>query len=58
MINMDINAVATKIQSSLEVVLEALEKHGGSLNKFMIDDKGATLVAIFGVESHKNDAEQ
>ena len=34
--------------------------HEGSLNKFLMDDKGSTLIVVFGLPpmSHQNDAER
>lgn len=38
-------------------VQDAVYKHEGSLNKFLVDDKGSTLVAVFGLPplAHQDD---
>eukprot|EP00736_Rhodelphis_marinus_P007030 Rmarinus@m.8305 len=45
-------------QKALRVVQEALYFYEGSLNKFLMDDKGSTVVASFGIPpcAHEDDA--
>jgi len=45
------------LNDALQVVQTAVYKYEGALNKFLIDDKGAIVVVIFGLPpfSHEND---
>jgi class 3 adenylate cyclase len=47
-----------KIQDAIRSVQESVYKLQGSLNKFMFDDKGSTLLAVFGLPplAHINDS--
>ena len=49
-----------KLQAVLARVQAAIYRHEGSLNKFLVDDKGATLLAVFGLAplAHENDPER
>eukprot|EP00457_Paulinella_chromatophora_P000274 gb/GEZN01000274.1/.p1 GENE.gb/GEZN01000274.1/~~gb/GEZN01000274.1/.p1 ORF type:complete len:1599 (+),score=219.44 gb/GEZN01000274.1/:94-4890(+) len=46
------------VQQVLKAVQSAVYKFEGSLNKFLMDDKGSTLLAAFGLPplAHENDA--
>jgi hypothetical protein len=46
------------VQRILEAVQLAVYKFEGSLNKFLMDDKGSTLIAVFGLPplAHEDDA--
>ena len=48
----------TKIQKVLSIVQKQIHKMHGSLNKLMMDDKGCTLVCLWGLSplSHFDDA--
>merc|ERR1712129_288871 len=39
---------------------EIIYKYQGSLNKFLVDDKGSTVMAVFGLPpvAHRNDPER
>lgn len=41
----------------LVAVQDAVYKYEGSINKFLMDDKGSTLIAVFGLPplAHTND---
>jgi len=47
-----------RINAVLRAVQEAVYKYEGSLNKFLMDDKGSTLIAVFGLPplAHQDDA--
>ncbi|CAE7935410.1 Adcy10, partial [Symbiodinium sp. KB8] len=53
-------AEVDKLQAVLARVQAAIYRHEGSLNKFLVDDKGATLLAVFGLAplAHENDPER
>ena len=46
------------LQDSFAKVQEAVMDYEGSVNKFLIDDKGSTVIVVFGLPpiSHENDA--
>lgn len=46
------------VQTILEVVQQAVYRFEGSLNKFLMDDKGSTLLAVFGLPplAHEDDS--
>ena len=60
----DMNEVATNkeyisvIHEVLSAVQTAVYKYEGSLNKFLMDDKGSTLIAVFGLPplAHEDDS--
>lgn len=47
-----------RINTVLRAVQEAVYKYEGSLNKFLMDDKGSTLIAVFGLPplAHQDDS--
>lgn len=47
-----------RAHSVLVAVQQAVYKYEGSINKFLMDDKGSTLIAVFGLPplAHNNDA--
>lgn len=47
-----------RVHSMLRAVQQAVYKYEGSLNKFLMDDKGSTLVAVFGLPpiAHEDDS--
>eukprot|EP00468_Gymnochlora_sp_CCMP2014_P001612 CAMPEP_0167741370 /NCGR_PEP_ID=MMETSP0110_2-20121227/821_1 /TAXON_ID=629695 /ORGANISM="Gymnochlora sp., Strain CCMP2014" /LENGTH=603 /DNA_ID=CAMNT_0007625419 /DNA_START=120 /DNA_END=1927 /DNA_ORIENTATION=+ len=49
-----------KIHDIIMAVQKAVYKYEGSLNKFLMDDKGSTLIAVFGLPplAHENDPER
>lgn len=46
------------IQAVIETVQKSVYMHEGSLNKLLMDDKGSTLIVVFGLPpmSHQDDA--
>lgn len=46
------------VQTILEVVQQSVYRFEGSLNKFLMDDKGSTLLAVFGLPplAHEDDS--
>lgn len=46
------------VQTILEVVQQSVYRYEGSLNKFLMDDKGSTLLAVFGLPplAHEDDS--
>lgn len=46
-----------KVQRVLSVVQYSINRYEGSLNKFLMDDKGSTLIAVFGLPplAHEDD---
>ena len=60
----DMNEIATNpqyihvVHDVLQAVQTAVYKYEGSLNKFLMDDKGSTLVAVFGLPplAHEDDS--
>ena len=46
------------VHDVLQAVQTAVYKYEGSLNKFLMDDKGSTLVAVFGLPplAHEDDS--
>lgn len=38
-----------RIQKVIETVQKCVYFHEGSLNKFLMDDKGSTLIVVFGM---------
>lgn len=54
--------VSVKILNELQTIISRLQsiiyKYQGSLNKFLVDDKGSTVMAVFGLPpvAHKNDS--
>lgn len=46
-----------KIQKVIETVQKCVYYHEGSLNKLLMDDKGSTLIVVFGLPplSHQDD---
>jgi hypothetical protein len=49
-----------EIQQVMIAVQKSIYKYEGSLNKFLVDDKGSTLLAVFGLPplSHEDDPER
>ncbi len=47
-----------KVQEVVELMQTVLERYEGRVNKFLVDDKGSTLIAVFGLPlfSHEDDA--
>lgn len=47
-----------KIQKVVECIQEQVYRHGGSVNKLVMDDKGSTLVCLWGLSpmAHHDDA--
>lgn len=47
-----------RIQKVIETVQKCVYFHEGSLNKFLMDDKGSTLIVVFGMPpmTHQDDA--
>lgn len=47
-----------KIQKVIEIIQKCVYIFEGSLNKFLMDDKGSTLIIVFGLPpiSHQDDA--
>lgn len=47
-----------RIQKVIQTVQKCIYMHEGSLNKFLMDDKGSTLVVVFGLPpmSHQDDS--
>lgn len=45
------------IQRVIQMVQKCVYMHEGSLNKLLMDDKGSTLIVVFGLAplSHQND---
>lgn len=58
LINMNTEKDVNHIHAVLKAVQKAVYKYEGSLNKFLMDDKGSTLIAIFGLPplAHEDDA--
>eukprot|EP01083_Nonionella_stella_P082342 227281_1 len=52
--------VLKDIHDSIRSLQTTIYKYQGSLNKFLVDDKGSTVMAVFGLPpvAHKNDAER
>merc|ERR1712228_456734 len=52
--------VLLDIHSSILSLQEIIYKYQGSLNKFLVDDKGSTVMAVFGLPpvAHRNDPER
>ena len=52
--------VLLDIHSSILALQEIIYKYQGSLNKFLVDDKGSTVMAVFGLPpvAHRNDPER
>ncbi|ETO17719.1 hypothetical protein RFI_19597 [Reticulomyxa filosa] len=50
------NALTT-VQKNIKVLQDVIYKYQGSLNKFLVDDKGSTVMAVFGLPpvAHSND---
>ncbi|KAJ3414001.1 hypothetical protein HDV05_007208 [Chytridiales sp. JEL 0842] len=50
---------ACKIQRSVEIILECLKKYDGVMQQFSIDDKGTTILSVFGLPpfTHENELE-
>ena len=46
-----------RVHNALCLIQNAIYRYEGSLNKFLMDDKGATLICVFGLPpfSHEND---
>lgn len=47
-----------RIQKTIETVQKCIYMHEGSLNKLLMDDKGSTLIVVFGLPpmAHQDDA--
>ncbi|ETO21240.1 hypothetical protein RFI_15964, partial [Reticulomyxa filosa] len=45
------------VQKNIKVLQNVIYKYQGSLNKFLVDDKGSTVMAVFGLPpvAHSND---
>lgn len=58
LVNMTSEEDIDGIHRVLKAVQEAVYQYEGSLNKFLMDDKGSTLVAVFGLPplTHENDS--
>lgn len=58
LVNMTTDRHYMRIHTILRAVQTACYKYEGSLNKFLMDDKGSTLLAAFGLPpaGHSNDA--
>lgn len=58
LVRISINNEIKEVQDILERVQKAVYLYEGSLNKFLMDDKGSTLVAVFGLPplQHEDDA--
>ncbi|MES1908800.1 MAG: hypothetical protein MHM6MM_001670 [Cercozoa sp. M6MM] len=52
------NAALRRVHDVIRRCQRAIYKYEGSLNKFLVDDKGSTLIACFGVPplAHEDDA--
>ncbi|GBG26248.1 cAMP-specific 3',5'-cyclic phosphodiesterase [Hondaea fermentalgiana] len=48
------------LHEAMRIVQTAAYKYEGALNKFIVDDKGATIIVLFGLPpySHENDAKR
>jgi class 3 adenylate cyclase/GNAT superfamily N-acetyltransferase len=57
-LGLDVDGDVQLIQNVLEAVQLAVYRYEGSLNKFLMDDKGCTVVAVFGLPplAHEDDA--
>jgi class 3 adenylate cyclase len=46
-----------KVQTMVSTIQECIYQYEGSLNKFLVDDKGSTMIGIFGLPplAHEND---
>ena len=51
------DGVLKQLQKIIYTLQEVIYKYQGSLNKFLIDDKGSTVMAVFGLPpvAHEND---
>jgi class 3 adenylate cyclase len=51
------NEAVSEVQMTMLAVQESVYEYEGSINKFLLDDKGSTLVAIFGLPpvAHEDD---
>ncbi|KRX10829.1 P-loop containing nucleoside triphosphate hydrolase [Pseudocohnilembus persalinus] len=49
-----------KLQKVIQTVQKCVYIHEGSLNKFLMDDKGSTLIVVFGLPpmTHQDDAQR
>ena len=49
---------ALRLNRAFRCVQDAIYMYDGQINKFLVDDKGSTLIAVFGLppKSHENDA--
>lgn len=58
LVSLDSRKDITRMHNVLRAVQMAVYKYEGSLNKFLMDDKGSTLIAVFGLPplAHEDDA--
>ena len=51
------NSILNQLQNIIYTLQDVIYKYQGSLNKFLIDDKGSTVMAVFGLPpvAHEND---
>ncbi|ETO06286.1 hypothetical protein RFI_31113 [Reticulomyxa filosa] len=49
--------ILSTVQKNIHVLQDVIYKYQGSLNKFLVDDKGSTVMAVFGLPpvAHNND---
>ena len=52
--------LVTRIHESIRLLQRVIYRYQGSLNKFLVDDKGSTVMAVFGLPpvAHDNDPER
>jgi len=52
--------VLRSIHSAIQLLQTIIYRYQGSLNKFLVDDKGSTVMAVFGLPpvAHRNDPER
>eukprot|EP01119_Soliformovum_irregulare_P021303 TRINITY_DN7068_c0_g1_i2.p1 TRINITY_DN7068_c0_g1~~TRINITY_DN7068_c0_g1_i2.p1 ORF type:complete len:786 (+),score=242.06 TRINITY_DN7068_c0_g1_i2:284-2359(+) len=47
--------VAQTLQSSMAHTVQVLERYGGSMRQFLVDDKGTVIIAVFGLLASEED---